>query len=288
MQRVFVCLVHTMRTIYCPIKINLTLRILGQRADGYHELRSLVWKKTGSETISICKSNATEIDVDGAKIDGKNLLSTVLEFAAEQIDFPELKIKIHKKYPQGSGIGAGSGNAAALLLWLGENYGLKFTAEQTSKIGADVAVLTQSAAINRAKGIGEQLAPVAEQLNLHWLLLFPSWSSNTTLAYKKLDKIRTDFKTDTECEQEARGILSKLAQKQKVGLLPNDFLLCAEQEHSEYAAAFKIAEEFKASAWGMCGSGSAMFFLSENSEMLQSLEERLKKEKWTVMTEILN
>lgn len=275
--------------IRCPIKINVTLHVLDRRADGYHELRSVFWKKMGNETIRIEKTNIASLDVNGAKIEGKNLLSSVIEFASCKINVPTLSLRLCKKYPQGSGIGAGSGNAAALLLWLKENCGLEFSAEESAKLGADISVLAQASNIYYAEGVGERLTELPELEGLHWLLIFPKWSSNTAEAYGKLDEIRKGYAIQpADFFSEAQILLKKLEAHEQTGLLPNDFLKVAMTEHDEYSKAFEIANQCGALAWGMCGSGSAMFMLSDDMEKLEKIEGKLNEEKWIASAERLD
>ena len=260
--------------MYCPVKINLTLHVLGRRSDGYHELRTVFWKKAGAELLDVyrAESGKGSITVEGAEIQGKNLLDSVLEFASQKISVPPLEIKLSKRYPQGSGIGAGSGNAAALLVWLKENCGLTYTSDEIAKLGADVLTLAQDNTLNYAEGAGEKLSTIAEEIKLPWLLVFPKWSSSTPAAYRKLDEYRGNFcPEDADFAAEASGIVKKLLQNGRAGLLPNDFLAPALCEHPEYDIAFDIADREGALAWGMCGSGSAMFFAAQD-ETLDRLE----------------
>lgn len=276
-------------TLHCPVKINLTLHILNRRADGYHELRSAFWKKSGNETLNIEKCAANSITVEGAKIEGKNLLSTVLEFASARNKIPQLCIKLCKKYPQGSGIGAGSGNAAALLAWLKENARLEYTAEEVAKLGADVAVLTQENMLHYATGVGEKLTALPDIEGLSWLLIFPKWHSNTAAAYAKLDEARKNAVIEA-CDyfDEAKSLVQKLKAHKQVGLLPNDFLTATMAEHEEYAQAFEIGKQHGALAWGMCGSGSAMFFISEQKNVLNKICDCLSGKSWVALSERLD
>ncbi|MDO4952808.1 MAG: hypothetical protein Q4E34_03160 [Synergistaceae bacterium] len=273
--------------MYCPVKVNLTLHVLGRRSDGYHELRTVFWKKTGTEQLSVrrTESGNGSITVEGAKIQGKNLLDSVLEFASRKISVPPLEIKLSKRYPQGSGIGAGSGNAAALLVWLKENCGLICTPDEIAKLGADVLALAQDNTLNYAEGTGEKLFPLIEEIKLPWLIVFPRWTSSTPAAYRKLDEYRGDFcPEDADFAAEASEIVKKLSQNVRAGLLPNDFLAPALCEHPEYNTAFDVADGEGALAWGMCGSGSAMFFAAQD-KTLDRLEKILSMQDFILAAE---
>ncbi|HAH70104.1 MAG TPA: 4-diphosphocytidyl-2C-methyl-D-erythritol kinase, partial [Synergistaceae bacterium] len=104
----------------CPVKINLTLRVLSRRPDGYHEIISLFWKKKGIEGLTIQPHGNENIgdilDVRGMEISGENILFRALKWARSRSPIiPPLRMRLTKEFPAGSGIGAGSGNAAALL-----------------------------------------------------------------------------------------------------------------------------------------------------------------------------
>jgi len=149
--------------------------------------------------------------------------------------------------------------------------------------------LAQNGKLYYAEGVGEKLTELPEIVGLHWLLLFPKWSSNTAEAYAKLDKIRT-YKEIRQKDffNEAQNLIKKLAAHETVGLLPNDFLKVAMQEHDEYTKAFDVAKQCGALAWGMCGSGSAMFFVSDCMEKLAEIEDKLSAENWVASTERLD
>ena len=276
--------------LFCPIKINLTLHVLQKRADGYHELRSLFWKKTGAEalTVALSTNGKNSLEVQGAKIAGKNIIDSVLEFASQKITFPPLSIKISKRYPQGSGIGAGSGNAASLLSWLATHYFLSCTPKELASLGADVSVLAQDLPLQFATGIGEILEPLKINLQLQLLLAFPVWSSSTALAYRQLDECANEKFEPLDYKMEAQNVAEKLSKGNSLGLLANDFLPPAMKMHPEYYKIFDIAEYCDTLAWGMCGSGSAAFMLSNDTEKLNKAEYELKKCAFITLTERLD
>jgi len=278
----------------CPIKINLTLRVLSKRFDGYHDICSLFWKKTGRERVSIYQKNADdandELEVTGIRIKGQNIITKTLKWArGHSGNIPPLAIKLEKKYPPGSGIGAGSGNAAALISWLENKLENIYTDEQISKLGADVAVLVQKGALSSAGGIGERLENLDYEPDVFWTLAFPVWFSSTAAAYRELDEYRHQHETVSDCDykNECAGIISALQNKKYIGLLPNDFIAPAAEKHSEYATAFAAAASNGAAGWGLCGSGSALFALSYDSETAEKIENVFKNITWVSQTERL-
>ena len=280
----------------CPVKINLTLRILSKRADGYHNLYSLFWKKYSKERLTISATCAEIIgdclEVSGLEVKGENLVTKAL-FAARLsgADIPALAMKLDKKYPAGSGIGAGSGNAAALLSWLADNFALSMSPQETGRLGADVVFLTRKYEMAEASGIGEILMPYLQVPRMSWLLVFPSWASDTKEAYAALDEMRENGNTPLTRDQaaaEAKNCAETLYRGGRTGLLPNDFYPVLAEKHHEYGTAGHIAEESGALGWGLCGSGSAFFALYAGGEKaLRTAGERFTRENWVIKTDCL-
>jgi 4-diphosphocytidyl-2-C-methyl-D-erythritol kinase len=276
--------------IICPVKINLTLRVLSLRPDGYHEIYSAFWKKKGTEVLTI-SSNSDEnigdkLEVQGLKFEGPNILTKVLMLARERgAKVPPLCIRLDKHFPSGSGIGAGSGNAAALMSWLAGKYNITADSTLISRLGADVSFLALGCDLAIAEGIGEKLTPVEPLEGLSWVIAFPSWKSDTAYAYTKLDQYRKTHKisvSEKNFSYEALEILDKLRKKDKVGLLPNDFLGPLLSEHMEYETAFTAADRAGALAWGLCGSGSAVFAVCKDDTSSDKLINFYKSESWII------
>jgi 4-diphosphocytidyl-2-C-methyl-D-erythritol kinase len=278
--------------LICPIKINLTLRVLSQRPNGYHEIISLFWKKKGVEGLTI-QPNGNEnigdiLETEGLKIDGENILTKTLLWArAKCQDIPSLRIRLKKEFPTGSGIGAGSGNSAEMLRWLSFKYGLEIINDSVSMIGADVPFLAGDTDVALISGIGEKVAPLGRLSDLKVFLVFPGWKTDTAAAYMDLDNLRKHKKN--KCchegyEREALTIFDKLKSKEKTGLLPNDFLEVISKEHPEYFTAFDIAEKSGSLAWGLSGSGSALFMIFKDTDSLKTAKQFLEREKWITKT----
>lgn len=278
--------------LICPIKINITLRVLSQRSDGYHDIISLFWKKKGIEGLTI-QPNRNEnigdiLETEGIKIDGENILTKTLIWARSRCqDIPSLRILLKKEFPMGSGIGAGSGNSAAMLRWLSTRYGLDIVNDSVSMIGADVPFLAGDKDVALISGIGEKADPLGQLSGLNLLLVFPGWKTDTMVAYMELDNLRKHKENKyclEEYKMEALAIFDKLKSKEKVGLLPNDFLEVILKEHSEYCTAFDIAEKSGSLAWGLSGSGSALFMIFKDSISLKTAKQFLEHEEWVTKT----
>ncbi|HCL79777.1 MAG TPA: 4-diphosphocytidyl-2C-methyl-D-erythritol kinase [Synergistaceae bacterium] len=248
-----------------PAKVNCTLRITGRRPDGFHELRSLFLTLSAVESLTITPSGdhtgRDRIEITGETVVGENILEKVLAHARRKVPLPAMEIGLHKVIPPGSGLGGGSGNAAALIRWLnGLHLGLDMSG---GEVGSDVPFLVSGAPVALVGGRGEGVEPLAPLENrLSVLVVIPKWSVSTAAAFSSFDR-GTAGRTmsDRDAEREARLVHTALAKGERVGLLPNDFLPFLGACHREYAHLFPVMEEAGALGWGLSGSGSAAFGL---------------------------
>ncbi len=149
-----------------PAKVNLTLHVTGQRADGYHLLDSLVVFADFGDHLRLTPGNEMSITVtgpfaEGVPTDRRNLVWQ----AAEMVGWTG-HIDLEKNIPHGAGLGGGSADAAAVLRALGG-------AEQASSLGADVPVCLR-ASPQRMRGIGDELTDVPNLPTLAAVLVNPA------------------------------------------------------------------------------------------------------------------
>jgi 4-diphosphocytidyl-2-C-methyl-D-erythritol kinase len=278
-------------TYISPVKINLTLRVLSRRPDGYHEIISLFWKKKGIEGLTIQPHDNENIgdvlDVSGMKVNGENILFKALRWARDRSLIPPLRMCLTKEFLAGSGIGAGSGNAAALMMYLKAHCGLEIENDSLSSVGADVPFLAGDADLALVEGLGEKIRPQVPLKGLRWVIGFPYWGSDTSAAYRGIDDLRREAKVSLcpeEYKTEAVEILRKLRAGQAAGLLPNDFLEVVSKGRPEYFRAFETAESSGALAWGLSGSGSAFFMVFDDGELSRRAISLLDREDWLIKT----
>ena len=193
--------------IDCSMKINLTLRVTGLRSDGYHDLSSVFIKILSGEKVYIKENELSDhdaVEMSGLDIEvqGENIALKALRIARELgANIPALYIKIFKAVRPGSGLGAGSGNAAAVIKFLAENYKLDnaLCFEIARCTGADVPFLLADYDIALVTGIGDVIRPLDLNLNFNYgcvsagqknfsiELVRPDWSIGTREAYAAID-----------------------------------------------------------------------------------------------------
>lgn len=276
----------------CSLKINISLRVLRKREDGYHEIHSLFWRKRSPEVLEISPgASGDRVAVSGAEIPGENILVRSCCYLRSRYGndvLPPLAMNLFKHLPMGSGVGAGSGNAAALLRWFERtNAGCRMDFRDVASLGADVAFLASGYDLAFADGIGEILSGVDETLDIPAIVFFPKWASDTRRAYAVLDEQRKrdgakcDMMDAASAREESVIFLNRLRSGERVGILPNDFISCMSLYESCYDDLYDIVESAGAQAWGLCGSGSACFALfgrRDAGEVLPALAERLSNE----------
>ena len=129
-------------------KINLSLDVLGKRADGYHDIETIMQSIDLKDTIILkegVEGHGVTIECDNSHvpIDSTNLVYKVYRILSDMYNIKRgVHIKIHKNIPVAAGLAGGSTNAAATLIGLNELWGLNLSKEELMdigvRIGADV------------------------------------------------------------------------------------------------------------------------------------------------------
>ncbi len=176
-------------------KVNLTLRVLGRRADGYHELESLVAFAGVGDALSLEPGPEPGLTIGGprgeglATDDGNLILRAARALADDTRPLRSGRFHLVKRLPVASGIGGGSADAAGALRLLARLNGLApddpALLRAAESVGADVPVCLDSRARIMA-GIGERLGPPLPLPPLFALLVNPGVPVETVAVFKAL------------------------------------------------------------------------------------------------------
>ncbi len=180
--------------VFAPAKINLSLKILGRRDDGFHEIETVIMPISLCDEIEIDRGDAKkgiEFRCNDASVprgDDNLAVRAAKTFLEEARLKSGVTIELKKKIPHGAGLGGGSSNAATILLALNELFKTNLPREALAKmgetIGSDVPFfIFQSAAICR--GRGELVAPMRLPEKLSILLFKPAFAVPTEWAYSR-------------------------------------------------------------------------------------------------------
>lgn len=180
---------------WAPAKVNLTLRVLGRRADGYHELDSIVAFADSGDQLTLAPGEALALSVSGptAAAAGEGADNLVLKaahhLASHVRDLTLGRFALEKRLPVAAGLGGGSSDAAAALRLLARVNGIAPDDERlylaAAATGADVPVcLSPRARVMR--GIGDKLSPPIALTPMPALLVNPGVAVPTRDVFQKL------------------------------------------------------------------------------------------------------
>lgn len=173
---------------FAPAKINLTLHVTGQRADGYHLLDSLVVFADVGDYVEARASDKLELDLVGPEAAGlvAEKDNLVLRAARFLVPAGTAALTLQKNLPTASGIGGGSADAAATLRLLARHWSMPLPmVSDVLELGADVPVCLSSAP-TRMQGIGEALTSVPKLPDMTFLLVNPRLSVRTPDVFNEL------------------------------------------------------------------------------------------------------
>ena len=249
-------------------KVNLDLRVLGTRPDGYHELRT-VFQSIALHDSLLCVSRpgdfALQCRTPGIPLDESNLVwksATLLWSALDRPGQPrDIAITIKKRVPLQAGLGGGSADAAAALHALARLWGnapLTLIRDVASMIGADVPYFL-SGGTALGLGRGEEIYPLVD-LPTHWVVIVrPPYGISTAEAYAWYDEDRAAGLREPREPQ-----MLPVPWPTRAAQMINDLEPPVVRRHPEIGGLKSQLRELGAVAAAMSGSGSAVFGLFRN------------------------
>lgn len=184
-------------SLRAPAKINLYLEITGQRADGYHTIRTVMQKISLYDRVELAlgAGEGIALTCPGSSLpaDSSNLVHKAAwhfhqALRAREIPLCRVTVSLGKQIPVAAGLGGGSSDAAAVLLGLNRLYQYPLSSRELFDIGlalgADIPFFLQPAAISLGRGIGEILSSVVSGPVLNLVLVNPGFSVSTKWAYE--------------------------------------------------------------------------------------------------------
>jgi 4-diphosphocytidyl-2-C-methyl-D-erythritol kinase len=213
-------------TLHAPAKVNLALHVLGRRADGYHDLDSIVAFADVGDTLTFSPADAFAITASGPFASalpaaGENIIAKAYDkvsgiAAARGRSMPAVAVHLVKNLPVASGIGGGSANAAAALRGFLKIAGIAdIDAEIMAAaltLGADVPVCLAGKPC-RMQGVGERIAPIADFQPRHAILVNPRVEVSTPAVFRKLGLEKGQaYRTPLSDEHDMSGWRNDLAE----------------------------------------------------------------------------
>ena len=189
--------------IKTPAKLNLFLEVVGKRADGFHDLETIMHTVDLFDEISISRAKeGISFSTSGiaAGPDSRNLgLRAAQMFFARSRGLGGAVIQLHKNIPVGAGLGGGSSDAAAVLVGLnhvaGEPFARAELVAMANELGSDMAFFFVCGTA-LCTGRGEQVQPIEGIGPLRFHLVFPGFPSITGDVFQNLNLGLTKTKND--------------------------------------------------------------------------------------------
>jgi 4-diphosphocytidyl-2-C-methyl-D-erythritol kinase len=259
-------------TVFAPAKINVILRILARRSDGFHNLWSIMQTVALEDEVQIrLRADRQDIQLrcDATRLaaDQSNLVyraaAAVLARAQQSIG---LDIELRKRIPMGAGLGGGSSDAAATIIGLNRLLRLEWSPTQMADVGLSLGsdvpffLFAPSAFV---AGRGETVRPVVVEGGRWVVLVNPGFGVNTKWAYQELAATRTAV-TPLSLVQRELDRQSRVSWAQLIAAAENDF------EAPVFAAQGKLREIKRSlQAQGaeialLSGSGATVFGVFAN------------------------
>ncbi len=259
--------------VKAPAKINLTLKVCGLRADGFHDIKSVMQKINLTDEILLRKTNQQihlSCPDSGLPEDEGNIaFKAALTFFKYSGLKNGVEIKLHKGIPTAAGLGGGSSDAAAVLMGLNKlfktNYSPAVLRKFGAELGSDVPFFITAGGSALATGTGTTIDELPEAQNVWFVLVNPGFSVSTKWVYDNF-RLTTAHKPD---------ILSGYSKSGDMILLPEDITRLMRRADTDFpfndletvtAERYPVIKDIKgkllkskAAATLMSGSGPTVF-----------------------------
>jgi len=260
-------------------KLNLGLRVLYKRPDGYHELRTVFQTISLADRIEVAftRKRSIRIQIDGTPEIIDNLVARAALLVMEALSIQgDVHFILKKNIPAGAGLGGGSSDAAAVLLALPVLAGKALPMDQlqaiAAQLGSDVPFFLHGGTA-LGLGRGEELYPLPDVPAARGLLVLAGVHSSTVEAYRDLSSRLTSIplqnKLNSFQREVWRGCADGGIESSGVPVDENDFEAVVFERHPELGKIKEQLQRYGAKPAAMTGSGSAIFGIFEKPAQLE-------------------
>lgn len=268
-------------------KINLFLRVVGKRADGFHEICTIFQTVSLCDSLTFNENDEVILTCDDEKIPTgeTNLIVKAARLLQDRFGIKiGARIHLEKRIPAPGGLGGGSSNAAIALLGLMKLWKLEIGLEELCEIGetlgSDVPFFFYGGTA-LGTGRGTEVFSLEDFRQNHILIIAPKIDISTKDAFARLNVADLTNKGSKSilpiCRNEVNSLYSRQSE------LKNDFERVIFEIEPETARAKKTLFDCGAKRALMSGSGASVFGIFETSEKLQSATDAVRSESnWRV------
>ncbi len=265
-------------------KVNLTLRILARRRDGYHDIESLFYPlPEPHDQLTVAAGEpgqGLELSCTDPSLEGNgNILAKTWHLFAEKTGSrPDVRVHLEKRIPTGAGLGGGSSDAAVFLCYLAQRFSPGLAESDLNSLGralgADVPFFL-SPTPSLVTGVGERLQPVSVDLKgLVLVLVCPRVHVSTAWAYAEWDRLILSQDGDRLTIVDDRNTNPRL----RTGLcLVNDFEPVVFPHFPELRRLKELLFQHGAVASVLSGTGASITALFRSSDLAEAAHGLLKE-----------
>ncbi len=261
-------------TVLAPAKLNLFLRIVARRPDGFHDIESVMGAINLYDTLTLESVSSGDIElsvVDSsartpagsmrleAPAGPENLVVRAADLLRKQAGC-ELgaRITLIKRIPSSAGLGGGSSDCAAALLGLNRLWNLCLPRSElvalAGQLGSDVAFFLSESSLALCVGRGEQIKPLPIPTGLHFVVAKPASGLSTPAVYRHCHPDTSGQPVSRFVESLAAGVIGDVARR-----LHNGLQAPAESLSSDVRELRRLFEQLPVVGHQMSGSGSSYF-----------------------------
>jgi len=264
-------------------KINVGLRIIRKRTDGFHELDTILTQIDLHDELSFTAQATPNISLTCTRTDLPTDESNLCVRAAKLLQRSQnvtsgVHMELSKHIPMGAGLGGGSSNAAVVLLGLNKLWRLNLNAEQleelASQLGSDVPFFIRGGSA-RATGRGEMLAPVNLQIQRPIVIVYPQITISTNWAYSQVNLDLTKTKKNITLPHFEGSVVDS---KASFSSFKNDFEAFIFPAYPELSKIKALLDTNGALFSSLSGSGSALFGIFDERNQAEKVATRFKNE----------
>ncbi len=278
--------------ITAPAKVNLFLRVLNKRDDGYHSIETIFEKVSLFDEINVDVTDTdTRIECDDSSIPvcSDSLLGRTVRLFKEKAGLnANFVIKLKKNIPSGGGLGGGSSDSAAILRAMNEITGLRLNKTSlfdiAAKLGADVPFFLNDASFACGKGRGDIITELEFKRKFWHVLVTPPFKLLTKDVYGRLDPFA--LTKDIALDRMFSAFLEEEKTQNLAKNLHNDLQPIVLREFPVLKKVFCALEDAGALGTLLSGSGSTVFGIFDEKVVRQAQRKLLgafpKEKNWRI------
>ncbi len=278
-------------TVLAPAKLNLFLRVVARRPDGFHDIESVMASIDIYDTLTLEATVSGEIELTvmdssartlsgsmrlEAPVGPENLVIRAADLLRQQAGCGlGARITLIKRIPSSAGLGGGSSDCAAALWGLNRLWNLRLPRSElgalAGRLGSDVAFFFSESPVALCVGRGEQIEPLRIPTDLHVVVAKPVSGLSTPAVYRQCRPDASGLQVARFVESLAAGAIGETARR-----LHNGLQLPAESLSSDVRKLRQLFEQLPVAGHQMSGSGSSYFGICASRRQALRAASRLR------------